>query len=123
MGRTILKLNIRRTFRAPLFYKNKIPKVKGNRDMKHFVIKKCLEKATWHEDTLQCSCGRVLAVRYMVDKEVKLFTYGKFGKHAQKISARKDTQKITRKSDLLGNLGNEEWEEILRDIRQRKANT
>ena len=53
--------------------------------MKHLNIKKCLQHAKWKGDTLQCSCGRILALRYMVDKEVRLFTYGKFGKHKQKI--------------------------------------
>lgn len=77
----------------------------------------------WQGDTLQCSCGRKLAIRYMIDRKVRLFTYGKFIKYNQEILARKDTKKIARKSDLLGNLGNEEWEEILRDIRQRKADT
>lgn len=91
--------------------------------MKHLSVKKCLRNAVWQGYTLQCSCGRILAIRYMVNEEVRLFTYGKFSKYKQEILARKDTQKITRKSDLLGNLGNEEWEEILRDIRQRKTNT
>ena len=91
--------------------------------MKHFSIKKCLQNAVWQGDTLQCSCGRKIAIRYMIDGDVKIFTYGKFGKYKQEILARKDTQKITRQSDLLGHLGNEEWEEILCDIRQRKANT
>ena len=91
--------------------------------MKHFSSKKCLNNARWYGDTLQCSCGRELAIRYMFNGEVRIFTYGKFNKYKQEILERKDTQKITGKSDLLGNLGNEEWEEILRDIRQRKANT
>lgn len=91
--------------------------------MKHLNIQKCLQQAQWKGDTLQCSCGRILALRYIIDKEVRLFAYDKFGKYKQEILARKDTKKITRKSDLLGNLGNEEWEEILRDIRQRKVNT
>lgn len=91
--------------------------------MKHFGVKKCLQKAAWQGATLQCYCGRKLAIRYMIDSEVKVFTYGKFIKYKQEILARKDTQKITRKSDLLGNLGNEEWEEILRDIRQSKTDT
>lgn len=91
--------------------------------MKHLNIKKCLQNAVWHGDSLKCSCGRILAIRYMINGEVRMFTYGKFGKHKQKIFERKDTKKITRKSDLLGNLGNEEWEEILCDIRQRKTNT
>lgn len=91
--------------------------------MKHLNIRKCLQQARWQGDTLQCSCGRRLALRYMVNKEVRLFTYSKFGKHKQRLLKRKDTQKITRKSELLGNLGNEEWEDILRDIRQRKEST
>lgn len=91
--------------------------------MTHFSIKKCLQNAFWQECTLKCSCGRILAIRYMINGEVRIFTYGKFGKYKQEILARKDTQKITRKSELLGNLGDEEWEEILRDIRQRKTNT
>lgn len=81
------------------------------------------KNAVWQGYTLQCSCGRKLALRYMIDKEVKLFTYGGFGKYKQEILARKDTQKITRQSELFGNLGNEAWEEILRDIKQRKTNT
>ena len=97
--------------------------MKGTRNMEHLSVKKCLQNAVWHEDTLQCSCGRTLAIRYMVDSEVRIFAYGKFGKHKQEILARKDTQKITRKSELIGNLGNEEWEEILCDIRQRKTDT
>ncbi len=91
--------------------------------MKHLSIKQCLQNAVWNGHTLQCSCGRNLAIRYMINKEVRIFTYGKFGKYKQEILARKDTQKITRKSELFGNLGNEEWEEILCDIRQRKENT
>jgi hypothetical protein len=91
--------------------------------MKHLNVKKCLKNSVWHGYTLKCDCGRKLAIRYMIEKEVKLFTYGGFGKYKQEILTRKDTQKITRKSELLGNLGNEEWEEILRDIRQRKENT
>ena len=59
----------------------------------------------------------------MIDKEVRVFTYGRFQKFKQKILAREDTQEITRKSDLLGHQGNEVWEEILCDIRKRKANT
>ena len=91
--------------------------------MKHLNGDKCLKNAIWKGDTLQCSCGRKLAIRYMINKEVKVFIYGRFQKFKQEILASEDTQKITRKSDLLGNLGNEEWEEILCDIRQRKANT
>lgn len=91
--------------------------------MKHLSINKCFNNSVWQGDTLQCPCGRQLAIRYMIDKEVRVFTFGKFGKYKQGILARKDTQKITQKSDLLGNLDNEEWEEILRDIRQRKTNT
>ena len=91
--------------------------------MKHFIIKKCLRNAKWHGDTLQCFCGRKLAIRYIINGEVRIFTYGRFSKYKQEILERKDTQKITRKSELFGNLGNEEWEEILRDIRQRKENT
>lgn len=91
--------------------------------MKHLNCKKCLQNAIWQGDTLQCSCGRKLAIRYMIDKEVRVFTYGRFQKFKQEILAREDTQEITRKSDLLGHLGNEEWEEILCDIRQRKADT
>ena len=91
--------------------------------MKHFIIKKCLRNARWHGDTLQCSCGRKLAIRYTINREVRIFTYGRFSKYKQEILERKDTQKITSKYELLGNLGNEEWEEILRDIRQRKENT
>lgn len=91
--------------------------------MEHLSGDKCLKNAIWKGDTLQCSCGRKLAIRYMINKEVKVFIYGRFQKFKQEILASEDTQKITRKSDLLGNLGNEEWEEILCDIRQRKANT
>ena len=91
--------------------------------MKHLSVKKCLKNAVWHGDTLQCSCGRKLAIRYMINGEVRLFTYGKFIKYKQEILARKDTQKITRQSDLLGNLGNDEWDNILCDIRQSKTNT
>lgn len=91
--------------------------------MTHFSIKKCLQNAFWQGYTLKCSCGRILAIRYMINGEVRIFTYGKFSKYKQEILARKDTQKITRKSELFGNLGNEEWEEILCDIKQRKTNT
>ena len=91
--------------------------------MKHFNIKKCLQHAKWKGHTLQCSCGRMLALRYMINGEMRIFTYGKFSKYKQEILAREDTQKITRKSDLFGNLGDEEWEEILCDIRQRKTDT
>lgn len=91
--------------------------------MKHLNIKKCLQNAKWQEYTLQCSCGRTLAIRYMINGEVRLFTYGKFNKYKQEILTRKDTQKITRKSELFGNLGNEEWEEILCNIRQGKEHT
>ena len=91
--------------------------------MEHLSGDKCLKNAIWNGDTLQCPCGKKLAIRYMIDKEVRVFTYGKFSRYKQKILARKDTQEITRKSDLLGHLGNEEWEEILCDIRKRKANT
>ena len=91
--------------------------------MKHISVKKCLHNAVWHGYILQCSCGRQLAIRYMINGEVRLFTYGKFIRYKQKILARKDTQKITRKSDLIGNLDDKEWEEILCDIRQSKTNT
>lgn len=91
--------------------------------MTHFSIKKCLQNAFWQGYTLKCSCGRILAIRYMINEEVRIFTYGKFGKCKQEILARKDTQKIARQSDLLGNLGNDEWEEVLCDIRQRKIDT
>ena len=91
--------------------------------MKHLTSNKCLQNATWRGNILQCSCGRRLAIRYLIGGEVRILTYGKFTKHKQKILARKDTQKIARKSNLHGNLGNEEWEEILRDIRQRKTDT
>ena len=122
MGGTILGLNIGVLFCTPLFTRNEVPKMKGNR-MKHLSINKCFNNSVWQGYTLQCPCGRQLAVRYMIDKEVRVFTFGKFSKYKQKILTRKDTQEITRKSDLLGHLGNEEWEEILCDIRQRKADT
>ena len=82
--------------------------MKGKVKMKHFSIKKCLRNAVWDGYTLQCSCGRKLAMRYMIEKEVKLFAYGGFGKYKQEILARKDTKEITRKSELLGNLDYEE---------------
>lgn len=91
--------------------------------MKHLSVKKCLQNAVWQGDILQCYCGKKLAIRYMFNGEVRIFTYDKFRKHKQEILARKDTQKITRKSDLLGNMDNKEWEEILCDIRQRKEDT
>ena len=91
--------------------------------MTHFSIKKCLQNTFWQGYTLKCSCGRILAIRYMINGEVRIFTYGKFSKYKQEIIAREDTQRITQKSDLLGCLGDEEWEEILCDIRQRKENT
>ena len=97
--------------------------MKGKANMKHFSLRKCLRKPIWHGDTLQCSCGRKLAIRYMINNKMKVYVNDEFKKHIKEILARKDTQKITGKSDLLGNLGNEEWEEILRDIRQRKTNT
>lgn len=91
--------------------------------MQHLSAKQCLKNAVWKGSTLQCSCGKKLAIRYMIDKEVKLFTYGKFSKYKQEIIAREDTQKITRQSDLLGNLENEDWENILCSIRQKEENT
>ena len=91
--------------------------------MTHFSIKKCLQNAFWQGYALKCSCGRILAIRYMINGEVRIFTYGTFSKYKQEILARKDTQKIARQSELFGSLGNEEWEEILRDIRQRKTDT
>ena len=91
--------------------------------MKHFGIKKCLHNAVWQGYTLKCFCGRILAIRYMINGKVRIFTYGRFSKYKQEILAREDTQKITRKSELFGNLGNEEWKEILCDIRQGKTDT
>lgn len=91
--------------------------------MQHINLKKCLQNSVWHGDTLECSCGRKLAIRYKINKEVRLFCYGKFEGYKKEILEREDTQEITGKSDLLGSLGNEEWEEILCDIRQRKTNT
>lgn len=85
--------------------------------MEHLNNKKCLKNSRWNGDTLQCSCGRKLAVRYMIDKEVRLFCYGKFIKYKRGILARKDTQEITGESDLFGNLGYEEWEEVIRNVR------
>lgn len=91
--------------------------------MKHLCIKKCLQHAKWKGDTLQCVCGRQLAIRYMINRGVKIFTYDKFNKYKHEILAKEDTQKIARKSELLGNLDDEEWEEVLRDIRQSKEDT
>ena len=91
--------------------------------MKHLSVKKCLRNAVWQGYTLQCSCGRILAFRYMINGEVRIFTYDKFNKYKHEILAKEDTQKITRKSELLGNLDDEEWEEVLRDIRQSKEDT
>ena len=91
--------------------------------MKHLSVKKCLRNAIWRKNILQCKCGRKLAIRYMIGDEVRILTYDKFSKYKQEILAREDTQKIARKSEGFGMLGNEEWEKILRDIRQRKAHT
>ena len=91
--------------------------------MKHLIMKKCLKNARWNGYTLQCSCGRNLAIRYMIDQEVRLFYYGRFEKYKQDIIGRKDTKQINKRYDLFGNLGDEEWEEILRDIKQRKEYT
>ena len=90
--------------------------------MEHFSLKKCTQNSTWQDDTLLCSCGRQLATRYIVNEEVRIFTYGKFSKYKKQISEREDSQTITKKSDLLGNLDNKEWDEILCDNRQRKTN-
>ena len=59
----------------------------------------------------------------MINNEVRLFCYDKFGKYKQEILKRKDTQEITNKFDLFGDLDNKEWEEILCCIRQDKKNT
>lgn len=104
-----------------LIYQQNSSQCERKMEMKHININKCLQNSMWCGDTLQCFCGRQLAIRYMINKEVRVFAYGKFDKYKQGILARKDTQTITQKSDLLGNLDNEEWEEILCDIRQSKA--
>lgn len=90
--------------------------------MRHLINKKCLKFSKWENETLKCSCGKKIAIRYMINNEVRIFTYGGFKKYKSDILSRQDTQKITKRSDLLGDLGNEEWERILCNIKQRKEN-
>lgn len=91
--------------------------------MEHLNNSKCIRNAVWNGDTLQCYCGRKIAIRYMIDREVRLFCYGKFKKYKYGILARKDTKDITKRSDLFGYLDNEEWDKIIRDIQQSKEDT
>ena len=90
--------------------------------MKHFSPKQCIQNSSWTNDVLRCPCGQELAVRYMINKEVRIFCYDRFKKYKQKILKREDTQKITSGSDVLGNLDYKEWDDLLCSIRQSKAN-
>jgi len=91
--------------------------------MEHLRISKCVHNSKWQGDTLKCPCGRQLAVRYMIDDEIRVFAFNKFERYKQKILTRKDTYNITQQSDLLGRLGNEEWKEMLDGLKQENENT
>lgn len=83
-------------------------------------MKKHINNAKWIGNTLMYG-NKKIAVRYKIDDKVRIFCYGKFKRYKDEIEARKDTHQITGEGDLLGNLGNTEWKDILCDIRQRKA--
>ena len=84
--------------------------------MKHFKLKNCLKNATWNKETLECPCGRKIAIRYMINNEMRLFCYGGFVRYKEEIIKRKDTKKITDRSDLFGNVDDKEWDKIFCNI-------
>lgn len=46
---------------------------------------KCVENARWSRGSLICSCGEILALRYIFDGAVRVFIYPPFRKYEKQI--------------------------------------
>ena len=79
--------------------------------------------ATWNGFHLECSqCKRILAFRYKINEEVRLYVYPEYESFRRKIESRKDNSEITCDGDLLGTTDFREFEKLLDSIKQRQDN-
>ena len=87
-----------------------------------FNREKCLKDAKWIGDTLYCrKCKEPIAIRYIFDDEVRVYTFKKYREFQREISKRKDTYSITEDGDCLGKISNGEFDNLIYDLRQSAA--
>ena len=85
----------------------------------HLNRQRCLKNAKWIGDTLYCSkCKEPIAIRYIFDDEVRVYTFTRYQKYKREISERKDTNTITEDGDCLGRISNGEFNDLIYDLRQ-----
>jgi len=63
----------------------------------------------------------MLALKYQIGEEVRLYIFQKYVKYRKEIEGREDTFKITSERDLLGKISFEEYDNILHNLRQDAA--
>ena len=84
--------------------------------------KRCLDYATWKGGVLRCSkCGQMIALRYRIGEEVKLYIFQKFRTKRKEIKGRKDCFQITKDGDLLGDISFKEFDDLRDYFRSNPA--
>ena len=75
----------------------------------------CLKFAEWKGGVLQCDkCKRMIALRYMIGDDIKLYIFPKFKKYKKEIEKRKDTFHIVDNDNILGKINFDEFNDLIR---------
>lgn len=87
----------------------------------HFLNQRsCVKHAVWDKAALRCpKCGDILALRYMTDKEVRVYVYHRYKSYTKDIISREDTKIVTCEGDLLGATNCAKFDEFLHDFKTR----
>jgi len=65
--------------------------------------KQCLDCGVWEGGVLRCSkCGQMIAIRYKIGDDVRIYPLQRFKGSKDKIENRVDTYSITSSADLIG---------------------
>lgn len=85
--------------------------------------KSCLNHAKWSGAALFCcECKEVIALRYRVEGEVKVFVYPKFQRFAKAIENREDTAAVTGEGDILVEVVLTGWDDFLYNLKSGEVN-
>lgn len=79
---------------------------------------RCVKSAKWDSCALRCpKCKSILAIRYQVDKDVRIYCYAEYSRWKKEILANKAAYQIAGFGDLLGTVTFTEWDNLLSDIK------
>jgi len=75
--------------------------------------KQCLDCGVWEGGVLRCSkCGQMIALRYKIGDDVRIYPVQKFKGSKDKIENRGDTYSITSNTDLIGFVDFKDFDEL-----------